>query len=188
NTKPSDVALFKSLEQAISGSLTLSSFSSLFSHSPSSPNHHHDHHHRPPIRQPYPRCLRPPRHHRSSPRLLQLSEESDESEMSSGDEEIELNFDFNGVRSGLALRITAPNQLRTEDIVAVYYGRMTEILVRRASFPDEFTRLTAIMWINEIVLKHAYYKDQACMSQATYSAMATLVNVQPLFWLELEDR
>uniref|UniRef100_M4EY74 Uncharacterized protein n=1 Tax=Brassica campestris TaxID=3711 RepID=M4EY74_BRACM len=95
------------------------------------------------------------------------SEESDESEMSSGDEEIELNFDFNG---------------------AVYYGRMTEILVRRASFPDEFTRLTAIMWINEIVLKHAYYKDQACMSQATYSAMATLVNVQPLFWLELEDR
>ncbi|WZY70535.1 hypothetical protein YC2023_002775 [Brassica napus] len=105
-----------------------------------------------------------------------------------------------GRRWRLALRITAPKQLRTEDIVktlgcinrdllqAVYYGRMTEILVRRASFPDEFTRLTAIMWINEIVLKHAYYKDQACMSQATYSAMTTLVIVQPLFWLELEDR
>ncbi|CAN6916894.1 unnamed protein product [Brassica oleracea var. botrytis] len=71
---------------------------------------------------------------------------------------------------------------------AVYYGHMTEILVRRASFPDEFTRLTSIMWINEIVLKHPYYKDQTCMSQATDSAMTTLVIVQPLFWLELEDR
>nr|VDD50777.1 unnamed protein product [Brassica oleracea] len=100
----------------------------------------------------------------------------------------------------LALRITATNQLRTEDLIetlgcinrdvkgSVYYGHMTEILVRRASFPDEFTRLTSIMWINEIVLKHAYYKDQTCMSQATDSAMTTLVIVQPLFWLELEDR
>ncbi|KAL0689477.1 hypothetical protein Bca4012_089155 [Brassica carinata] len=108
-------------------------------------------------------------------------------------------------RLRLALRITATNQLRTEDLVcllaltpqcpclsrllqAVYYGHMTEILVRRACFPDDFTRLTSIMWINEIVLKHAYYKDQTCMSQATDSAMTTLVIVQPLFWLELEDR
>ncbi|KAG2247688.1 hypothetical protein Bca52824_087316 [Brassica carinata] len=108
--------------------------------------------------------------------------------MSSGDEETELNFDFHGVlpcvralssrdemESRLALRITATNQLRTEDlVVTVYYGHMTEILVRRACFPDDFTRLTSIMWINEIVLKHAYYKDQTCMSQATDSAMTTL--------------
>ncbi|CAN6928557.1 unnamed protein product [Brassica oleracea] len=55
----------------------------------------------------------------------------------------------------------------------------------------EFTWLTAIMWVRRkkcIVLKHAYYKNQACMSQATDSAMTTLVIVQPLFWLELENR
>ncbi|KAF8117482.1 hypothetical protein N665_0009s0011 [Sinapis alba] len=34
---------------------------------------------------------------------------------------------------------------------SVDYGRMAEILVQRASFPDEFTRLTAITWINEFV-------------------------------------
>ncbi|KAF3561220.1 hypothetical protein DY000_02018326 [Brassica cretica] len=39
-------------------------------------------------------------------------------------------------------------------------GKRAEILVQRA-FPDEFTWLTTIMWIYEIVLKHAYYKDQA---------------------------
>ncbi|XP_042457383.1 protein VAC14 homolog isoform X1 [Zingiber officinale] len=33
----------------------------------------------------------------------------------------------------------------------VDYGRMAEILVQRASSPDEFTRLTAITWINEFV-------------------------------------
>ncbi|KAL6543856.1 PtdIns(3,5)P(2) sythesis regulation factor [Orobanche gracilis] len=32
-----------------------------------------------------------------------------------------------------------------------YYGRMAEILVLRAASPDEFTRLTAITWINEFV-------------------------------------
>ncbi|KAJ4901304.1 Protein VAC14-like protein [Raphanus sativus] len=32
---------------------------------------------------------------------------------------------------------------------SVDYGRMAEILVQRASSPDEFTRLTAITWINE---------------------------------------
>ncbi|KAH0924045.1 hypothetical protein HID58_024063, partial [Brassica napus] len=34
---------------------------------------------------------------------------------------------------------------------SVDYGRMAEILVQRASSPDEFTRLTAITWINEFV-------------------------------------
>ncbi|KAK8567510.1 hypothetical protein V6N12_006093 [Hibiscus sabdariffa] len=34
---------------------------------------------------------------------------------------------------------------------SVDYGRMTEILVQRAASPDEFTRLTAITWINEFV-------------------------------------
>ncbi|KAK8512694.1 hypothetical protein V6N12_030110 [Hibiscus sabdariffa] len=34
---------------------------------------------------------------------------------------------------------------------SVDYGRMTEILVERAASPDEFTRLTAITWINEFV-------------------------------------
>ncbi|XP_042426218.1 protein VAC14 homolog isoform X2 [Zingiber officinale] len=33
----------------------------------------------------------------------------------------------------------------------VDYGRMAEILVQRAGSPDEFTRLTAITWINEFV-------------------------------------
>ncbi|KAG0465729.1 hypothetical protein HPP92_019893 [Vanilla planifolia] len=33
----------------------------------------------------------------------------------------------------------------------VDYGRMAEILVQRAASPDEFTRLTAITWINEFV-------------------------------------
>ncbi|KAJ8498480.1 hypothetical protein OPV22_009032 [Ensete ventricosum] len=33
----------------------------------------------------------------------------------------------------------------------VDYGRMAEILVQRASSPDEFTRLTSITWINEFV-------------------------------------
>ncbi|KAF7049947.1 hypothetical protein CFC21_058387 [Triticum aestivum] len=33
----------------------------------------------------------------------------------------------------------------------VDYGRMAEILVRRAGSPDEFTRLTSITWINEFV-------------------------------------
>uniref|UniRef100_A0A1D1ZJJ1 Protein VAC14 n=1 Tax=Anthurium amnicola TaxID=1678845 RepID=A0A1D1ZJJ1_9ARAE len=33
----------------------------------------------------------------------------------------------------------------------VDYGRMAEILVLRAGSPDEFTRLTAITWINEFV-------------------------------------
>nr|GMD26592.1 protein VAC14 homolog [Ipomoea batatas] len=31
------------------------------------------------------------------------------------------------------------------------YGRMAEILVQRATAPDEFTRLTAVTWINEFV-------------------------------------
>ncbi|KAJ0240494.1 Protein VAC14 [Hirschfeldia incana] len=35
---------------------------------------------------------------------------------------------------------------------SVDYGRMAEILVQRASSPDEFTRLTAITWINEFVI------------------------------------
>ncbi|VFQ66495.1 unnamed protein product [Cuscuta campestris] len=35
--------------------------------------------------------------------------------------------------------------------VSVDYGRMVEILVQRADSPDEFTRLTAITWINELV-------------------------------------
>nr|GMD19772.1 protein VAC14 homolog isoform X1 [Ipomoea batatas] len=35
--------------------------------------------------------------------------------------------------------------------VSVDYGRMAEILVQRAGSPDEFTRLTAITWINELV-------------------------------------
>ncbi|KAF5757412.1 putative vacuole morphology and inheritance protein [Helianthus annuus] len=34
---------------------------------------------------------------------------------------------------------------------SVDYGRMAEILVQRASSPDEFTRWTAITWINEFV-------------------------------------
>lgn len=34
---------------------------------------------------------------------------------------------------------------------SVDYGRMTEILVRRATSPDEFTRLTSITWMNEFV-------------------------------------
>lgn len=34
---------------------------------------------------------------------------------------------------------------------SVDYGRMAEILVRRAGSPDEFTRLTAITWVNEFV-------------------------------------
>lgn len=34
---------------------------------------------------------------------------------------------------------------------SVDYGRMAEILVHRAGSPDEFTRLTAITWINEFV-------------------------------------
>ncbi|XP_074577078.1 protein VAC14 homolog isoform X2 [Curcuma longa] len=33
----------------------------------------------------------------------------------------------------------------------VDYGRMAEILVQRAGSPDEFTRLTAITWINEFI-------------------------------------
>lgn len=35
---------------------------------------------------------------------------------------------------------------------SVDYGRMAEILVQRASSPDEFTRLTAITWVNLIAL------------------------------------
>ncbi|CAH2045856.1 unnamed protein product [Thlaspi arvense] len=38
-----------------------------------------------------------------------------------------------------------------QDSPSVDYGRMAEILVQRASSPDEFTRLTAITWINEFV-------------------------------------
>nr|KJB78182.1 hypothetical protein B456_012G182400 [Gossypium raimondii] len=34
---------------------------------------------------------------------------------------------------------------------SVDYGRMAEILVQRAASPDEFTRLTAMTWINEFV-------------------------------------
>ncbi|KAF5184427.1 Two-component response regulator orr21 [Thalictrum thalictroides] len=34
---------------------------------------------------------------------------------------------------------------------SVDYGRMAEILVQRGGSPDEFTRLTAITWINEFV-------------------------------------
>ncbi|RZC09324.1 Protein VAC14-like [Glycine soja] len=34
---------------------------------------------------------------------------------------------------------------------SVDYGRMAEILEQRAGSPDEFTRLTAITWINEFV-------------------------------------
>ncbi|KAI7978919.1 hypothetical protein LOK49_Contig630G00001 [Camellia lanceoleosa] len=36
-------------------------------------------------------------------------------------------------------------------LMSVDYGRMAEILVQRAASPDEFTRLTAITWINEFV-------------------------------------
>ncbi|KAI7993624.1 hypothetical protein LOK49_LG11G00636 [Camellia lanceoleosa] len=36
-------------------------------------------------------------------------------------------------------------------LMSVDYGRMTEIVVQRAASPDEFTRLTAITWINEFV-------------------------------------
>nr|KJB15355.1 hypothetical protein B456_002G172300 [Gossypium raimondii] len=36
-------------------------------------------------------------------------------------------------------------------VKSVDYGRMAEILVQRAASPDEFTRLTAITWINEFV-------------------------------------
>ncbi|XP_058108317.1 protein VAC14 homolog isoform X2 [Magnolia sinica] len=44
------------------------------------------------------------------------------------------------------------------------YGRMAEILVQRAASPDEFTRLTAITWINEFIKLGgdqlvAYYAD-----------------------------
>eukprot|EP00249_Psilotum_nudum_P024047 c29071_g1_i2 orf=535-2670(-) len=38
-----------------------------------------------------------------------------------------------------------------KDSPSVDYGRMAEILVRRAGSPDEFTRLTAITWVNEFV-------------------------------------
>ncbi|XP_022995157.1 protein VAC14 homolog [Cucurbita maxima] len=38
-----------------------------------------------------------------------------------------------------------------ENSPSVDYGRMVEILVQRASSSDEFTRLTAIIWINEFV-------------------------------------
>ncbi|KAG8503447.1 hypothetical protein CXB51_001593 [Gossypium anomalum] len=38
-----------------------------------------------------------------------------------------------------------------EIFMSVDYGRMAEILVQRAASPDEFTRLTAITWINEFV-------------------------------------
>ncbi|WVZ08089.1 hypothetical protein V8G54_021435 [Vigna mungo] len=37
------------------------------------------------------------------------------------------------------------------DAPSVDYGQMAEILVQRAGSPDEFTRLTAITWINEFV-------------------------------------
>ncbi|KAL8215044.1 hypothetical protein R6Q57_004493 [Mikania cordata] len=36
-------------------------------------------------------------------------------------------------------------------VKSVDYGRMTEILVQRASSSDEFTRWTAITWMNEFV-------------------------------------
>ncbi|KHN26179.1 Protein VAC14 like [Glycine soja] len=39
---------------------------------------------------------------------------------------------------------------------SVDYGRMAEILVQRAGSPDEFTRLTAITWINEFVKLGGY--------------------------------
>ncbi|KAG5047205.1 hypothetical protein JHK86_016611 [Glycine max] len=35
--------------------------------------------------------------------------------------------------------------------MSVDYGHMAEILEQRAGSPDEFTRLTAITWINEFV-------------------------------------
>ncbi|KAK9748649.1 hypothetical protein RND81_02G071900 [Saponaria officinalis] len=38
-----------------------------------------------------------------------------------------------------------------KDSPSVDYGRMAEILVQRAGTPDEFTRQTAITWINEFV-------------------------------------
>ncbi|KAH0879721.1 hypothetical protein HID58_067115, partial [Brassica napus] len=135
-----------------------------------------------PIRQLYPCCLRPPSH--PSPCLLQSSDESGESEMSSGvllcvrasnlrdemesSEKRREEMDLAQRRGRrwtyeclLALMHQYPCLSRLQQ--AVYYGRRSEILVRRASFPDEFTRLTTIMWINEIVLKHAYYKNQACL-------------------------
>ncbi|KAK1288522.1 hypothetical protein QJS10_CPB19g01486 [Acorus calamus] len=41
--------------------------------------------------------------------------------------------------------------LEIKNSPSVDYGRMAEILVQRAASPDEFTRLTAITWINEFV-------------------------------------
>ncbi|KAL6867576.1 hypothetical protein ACP4OV_015600 [Aristida adscensionis] len=43
------------------------------------------------------------------------------------------------------------NSIGVTDILNVDYGRMAEILVRRAGSSDEFTRLTSITWINEFV-------------------------------------
>ncbi|KAH0884425.1 hypothetical protein HID58_060521 [Brassica napus] len=203
--------------RAISGGLTLSSLSSFFSHSPSSPNHHHDHNHRPlpsvshihvvsvHLVTTVPLLVFSTRNlsffiSLSLYFLIQYqarslrSDESGESEMSSVGEETELNFDFHGVllcvrASSLRDEMESSEKRREEmDLAqrrgrrwtykcllalmhqcpclsrllqAVYYGCRAEILVQRASFPDEFTRLTTIMWIYEIVLKHAYYKDQA---------------------------
>ncbi|KAG5410883.1 hypothetical protein IGI04_007652 [Brassica rapa subsp. trilocularis] len=97
--------------------MTLSSFPSFFSHSPSSPNHHHDHHHRslPSISHIHVFSF----HLVTTVPLLVFSscnlsffisltiflysikslrsDESGESEMSSGNEETQLNFDFHGV-------------------------------------------------------------------------------------------
>jgi vacuole morphology and inheritance protein 14 len=35
---------------------------------------------------------------------------------------------------------------------SVDYGRMAEILVQRASSPDEFTRLTSITWVSSTTI------------------------------------
>lgn len=37
---------------------------------------------------------------------------------------------------------------------SVDYGRMAEILVRRADSADEFTRLTAITWVSVFQIVH----------------------------------
>jgi vacuole morphology and inheritance protein 14 len=45
---------------------------------------------------------------------------------------------------------TALNEFLQEirNAPSVDYRRMTEILVQRASAPDEFTRLTAVTWVS----------------------------------------
>ncbi|CAI7830393.1 unnamed protein product, partial [Closterium sp. NIES-53] len=46
---------------------------------------------------------------------------------------------------------SSPHPCRFFPSQAVEYGRMMEILVQRAGSSDEFTRLTAVTWINDFV-------------------------------------